>query len=82
MSTEGIVEKLRERIQGRINMNQGTANIHPDPQVRHDSEVRVGVYKLVLSDLEYIAKEQYEIDACLCDARGQDPCPVHTKEKP
>jgi alanine racemase len=46
-----VIERLRQRLLGRIQMNQGTADIHPDPQVRHDSEVRVGVYKLVLSDL-------------------------------
>lgn len=74
-----VVRRLRERILGRITMNQNNADIHPDPQAQYESKERVAAYKNVLSDLDYIEKEYEKESRCLCDARGQPECPVHTK---
>lgn len=50
---EASLQTFRRVLEGRLGMNVRNAEIHPDPAVRKEAEIRVSCYRLALSDLAY-----------------------------
>jgi hypothetical protein len=46
-----------QALEGRILLNRGTAERHPDAQVRHDAQVRQLAYQLALADVVLLYRE-------------------------
>jgi len=51
---DAFIRDLRQRLEGRIELNSTTAKIHPVLEARLLSEGRVSAYKTVLEDLEHL----------------------------
>lgn len=49
---EEAVHRLKERLEGRAQMNHRTAMRHTDDDVMHDAQVRVLAYETALGDLQ------------------------------
>lgn len=52
-----FVARLAGRLRGRMEMNERTSGLHPDPDVRLEARDRAEGIALAIMDLDYVARE-------------------------